>query len=103
MLCRYYKVNLDFEAALNMPYGFLHYLYYNAVQEAKTEAGRQAQHKREMEYELENNLGAGGGNYYDRGVRQPYPNQQRQGISTRPYKPVLRRNNGPVQSAQGKH
>jgi hypothetical protein len=43
MLTKYYRNRLSFVEALRQPMGFLHYLYYSAVQEAKTDAGKAEQ------------------------------------------------------------
>lgn len=40
MLTKYYRNRLSFVEALSQPMGFLHQLYYRAVQESKTDAGK---------------------------------------------------------------
>jgi len=40
MITKYYKGRISFIEALEQPMGFLHYLYYSAIQEAKTDVGK---------------------------------------------------------------
>jgi hypothetical protein len=45
MLTKYYRNRLSFADALEQPMGFLHYLYYSAVQESQTDAGKAEQQR----------------------------------------------------------
>lgn len=40
MITRYYKGRLTMVEALQQPISFIHYLYYSAVEESKTDEGK---------------------------------------------------------------
>lgn len=49
MIATYYRINLSFKEALELPFGFLHYLYYKAVQ--KSQAPEEVKKKQQQEVE----------------------------------------------------
>ena len=49
MIATYYRINLSFKEAFELPFGFLHYLYYKAVR--KSEAPDQAKEKQQRDVE----------------------------------------------------
>ena len=53
MVSKYYRNRISIDTLLTVPLGFLHYLYYIAVQESQTDDGK-AEQKR---YALEEALG----------------------------------------------
>lgn len=52
MIAKYYRMNLSFEDALSVPMGFLHYLYFAAVQESKDAAATAARTREAIEDEV---------------------------------------------------
>ena len=48
MIAKYYRTNISFESCFRLPFGFLHYLYYQAVQESR-DANNQARAVEELE------------------------------------------------------
>ena len=53
MVSKYYRNRISMDTRLAAPLGFLHYLYYTAVQECETDGGKAEQQK----YALEEALG----------------------------------------------
>ena len=53
MVSKYYRNRISMDTLMTAPLGFLHYLYYTAVQECQTDGGKAEQQK----YALEEALG----------------------------------------------
>lgn len=49
MISKYYKNRISMDTLLSAPMGFVHYLYYTAVQESKTDAGKAEQQAQALE------------------------------------------------------
>nr|DAE82626.1 MAG TPA: hypothetical protein [Caudoviricetes sp.] len=75
MVSKYYRNRISMDTLLTAPLGFLHYLYFTAVQESQSDAGKAQQQR----YALEDALEGGAPNDVRRVSRnfvlKPKPNQ----------------------------
>lgn len=55
MVSKYYRNRISMDALLSKPLGFLHYLYYTAVQESQTDEGKAYQANALTEEAMEDN------------------------------------------------
>ena len=49
MVSKYYRNRISMDILMTAPLGFLHYLYYAAVQESQTDEGKAEQEKEALE------------------------------------------------------
>ena len=57
MVSKYYRNRISMAALLSKPLGFLHYLYYTAVQESQTDEGKAYQANALTEEAMEDSRG----------------------------------------------
>ncbi len=57
MVSKYYKNRIAMDTLLTAPMGFLHYLYYSAVQESQTDEGKAEHQAEELEEAMEGGIG----------------------------------------------
>lgn len=74
MISKYYRNRISMDTLLTAPMGFVHYLYYTAVQESKTDAGKAEQQNQA----LEDAFDEGGAQFYDsRRVQRTHASRRR--------------------------